>query len=397
MNLLRKYFQLIEFLLKNRILFLLLNIFIVGTFLFFFVLLNNSSDENNKALAIPTAFEPFVNKIKAGTEIYVSPFGNDENDGFSSKMPIKTIQKAVNSAQAGDTIYLLEGDYFQDIVTVRNGEKNKPITITGSSSAIVKGGGNTRVFEVNHSYIVLKGFTIDGHYNNSEEISAYRDKLLYVVGREPKKGVTGLKVLNMKIRNAGGECIRIKYFAQNNEVANNNIQNCGIYDFKFKDGGKNGEGIYIGTAPEQTDDGKNPTMDIDESNNNWIHNNKFDTQGNECVDIKEGSKENIVEYNFCTGQKDDESAGMDSRGNNNTFRFNEIFGNIGAGVRLGGDKKSDGINNDVYENKIRDNQGGGIKFQRMPQGKICGNTMNNNGKNVTGSFGSKFEPNSFCK
>ena len=159
----------------------------------------------------------------------------------------------------------------------------------------------------------------------------------------------------------------------------------------------NGEGIYIGTAPEQRSDGKNPTSDPDESSSNWIHDNIFDTQGNECVDIKEGSSGNIVENNKCTGQKDAESGGLDARGSNNIFRFNEVYANVGAGVRLGGDASQDGIDNDVYQNTIKDNKNGGIKFQRKPQGKICGNTMSGNTSgNAVGTFASSFTPTKAC-
>ena len=84
---------------------------------------------------------------------------------------------------------------------------------------------------------------------------------------------------------------------------------CGISDFEFNDGSKNGEGVYIGTAPEQLKDGKNPTAKIDRSNNNWVHHNQFNTQGNECVDIKEGSSFNLIENNRRTGQKDINSGG----------------------------------------------------------------------------------------
>ncbi len=88
---------------------------------------------------------------------------------------------------------------------------------------------------------------------------------------------------------------------------------------------------------------------------------------------------------------------MDLRGNSNIFRHNEIYGNVGAGVRLGGDKENDGIYNDVYENTIRDNLAGGIKFQRKPQRKICGNTMSNNeGGNSVGEYRSDFNPTESC-
>ena len=88
---------------------------------------------------------------------------------------------------------------------------------------------------------------------------------------------------------------------------------------------------------------------------------------------------------------------MDSRGNKNIFRNNEIYNNLGAGVRLGGDEDSDGLKNNVYENIIKNNSAGGIKFQRSLQGKICGNKMEGNrGGDSVGSFGEKFKPSSAC-
>lgn len=337
--------------------------------------------------------------IPKGKQWYVDVKGSDAATGLTVATAFKTIQKAVDIAMSGDTIHLAEGIYLQNMVTKRNGEVNFPITIQGSAGAVVKGasGGSGRIFEVNHNYITLDGFTIDGLFGNAQSESGYRDKLLYVLGKQSKSGVTGLKAIHMTFKNAGGECVRLRYFAKNNEIGYSTITNCGVADFKFDAGGKNGEGIYIGTAPEQRSDGKNPTSDPDESSSNWIHDNTFDTQGNECVDIKEASSGNIVENNKCTGQKDAESGGLDARGSNNIFRFNKVYANVGAGVRLGGDTSQDGVNNDVYQNKLNDNKNGGIKFQRKPQGKICGNTMSGNtGGNAVGTFASSFTPTKAC-
>lgn len=63
-----------------------------------------------------------------------------------------------------------------------------------------------------------------------------------------------------------------------------------------------------GTSSNQWDDGKNPTSGPDESQYNHFFGNYFDTEGNEGIDIKEGSTNNVVENNYCTGQRDEESA-----------------------------------------------------------------------------------------
>lgn len=329
---------------------------------------------------------------------YVSPQGSDSNRGTSADVPLKTIQQALRFAQPGDTITLAPGDYFQDVVSERNGTADAPITITGPANAVIKGAGNARIVQINHDYLTLKGFTIDGLHGNAASRDGYRDKLLYAIGAETRAGVLGMRVLNMTFKNAGGECLRLRYFAQQNEIASSTFQNCGVHDFRFSAGGKNGEAIYIGTAPEQLKDGKNPTADPDQSNGNWIHHNTFNTQGNECVDIKEAATRNIIENNTCTGQKDPESAGFDSRGSGNTFRNNTSYGNTGAGIRLGGDTSSDGTNNDVYGNIIRDNKAGGIKFQRTPQRVVCGNTMSGNtGGDAVGSYASSYRPTAACQ
>lgn len=266
---------------------------------------------------------------------------------------------------------------------------------------MLHGTGKTSIaFLVNHNYYTLVGFTINGLHGDPTQPKGYTDKLLYAQGYQPRKGVTGLRVLNMTLENAGGECLRLRYFATHNEIAYSTILNCGRTDFQFGNVGKNGEGIYLGTSSTQWNDGKNPTADPDESTDNWIHHNFMNTQGSECVDIKEGAHNNIVEYNNCTGQRDPEGGGLDARGDGNVFRYNVVYGNWGAGVRLGGHKVNGieyGHNNEVYGNHLYDNKVGGINILVQPQQRICGNTLTGNtGKRILGTYGSKYKLEAPC-
>lgn len=329
-------------------------------------------------------------------EIYfVDPTAHETGIG-TSRNPLPSIQKALERAMPGDTIRLAPGRYFQDFRTVRDGRPSHPIIIEGRKDAIVSGAGAPRIAQINHDHIELRGFTIDGKHREGGSKDSYRDKLIYVVGARAGDGVTGLRIIGMNLRNAGGECIRLRYQAQRNEVARSTIQRCGIYDFVYGDGGKNGEGIYIGTAPEQLGKNGAPDSAIDRSDANWIHHNTFDTRGNECVDIKEGSSGNIVEHNRCTGQKDENSAGLDARGSGNVFRHNMVYKNRGAGIRLGGDTAQDGIQNSAYSNTLRDNGVGSLKVQTGPQGKICGNVVAGKKTKTTGKFGEKVNPQQPC-
>ncbi|WP_405792751.1 DUF1565 domain-containing protein [Streptomyces sp. NBC_01506] len=329
---------------------------------------------------------------EAATAYYVSPSGSDANAGTSAGAPLATIQKALDLAPTGAVVNLAAGTYRQDAVTRRPG-----VTVTGPSNAVVKGAGGARIIQVQHDSTTLSGFTVDGLHGSSTDVAGYRLKLIYVMSTTPGNGVGALRITGMTLKNAADECVRLRYLVTGAEVDNNTVTNCGVADFKFGGGGKNGEGIYLGTAPEQQGANGAPDAAPDISRNNRIHHNTIDTQGNECVDVKENSTNNYVEYNDCTGQKDASSGGLDARGSGNIFRYNTVYDNVGAGVRLGGDTATDGIDTSVYGNTITGNASGGIKFMRTPQGPVCTNTMSGNtGGNAVGTYGGQYAPTGPC-
>lgn len=332
---------------------------------------------------------------------YVAPQGRDDQRGLSPATPLATLQHALTLAAPGDTIHLAPGDYRENVVSVNAGRAEAPITIMGPPTAVLRGkGAASAAFYLTHSYYTLVGFTIDGLFGDPQDPEGYTEKLLYVQGKGDAAGVSGLRVLNMTFQHAGGECLRLRYFAQRNEIAYSTFLTCGLLDFKFADGGKNGEAIYIGTATDQWADGKNPTAVPDESSYNWIHHNVMNTQGNECVEIKEGGYANLIEYNRCTGQLDPESAGIGVRGSGNIIRYNVIYGNLGAGIRLGGHEVGEliyGTGNVVYGNELFENVAGGIHITVAPQGQICDNQVERNlGKIVFGDGSEAYTPTFPC-
>lgn len=273
--------------------------------------------------------------------------------------PGQSIQVALANAQPGATILVTPGTYTEQLVTVRSGTARAPITLTGEPGAVLAGSSDGRLLELKHDYYRVEGF----EFKNADVLLWMQEADYNTITRN-------------FFHHAQGECIRAKYHSSHNVFSNNRVEDCGRRDFAGDGDGKNGEGIYLGTAPEQLE--KNPTRETDRTNNNVIRQNVFRTNGNECVDIKEGSSHNVVEFNDCTGQKDPESAGLDSRGSGNVFRYNKSYGNAGAGIRFGGDEKNDGINNVAYGNDLKGNGGYAIKVMRSPQGKICGNTAAGN-------------------
>ena len=67
------------------------------------------------------------------TEYYVSPTGNDANDGMSLTAPFATVSKGISKLQAGDTLYLRGGDHYvskQIEMYTTKGTAERPITVT---------------------------------------------------------------------------------------------------------------------------------------------------------------------------------------------------------------------------------------------------------------------------
>jgi hypothetical protein len=333
-----------------------------------------------------------------GPAYHVDPVrGDDTTATGTAAHPFRTITRALAEARSGETVRLHPGTYDEAVVTVRPG-----VTISGPRDAVLRGAATSgRVVQVHHDDTTLRGFTIDGRVCAAPVEACYRDKAVYVVSTVAGDGVSGTRILGMHLTNLGGECVRIKYFATDSLIAGNTIGPCGVYDFALPNtgSGQNGEGVYIGTAPEQLD--RNPTPEPDASSHNRVHGNVIDTQAGECVDIKEAANHNDVAGNTCTGQqpRNANSGAMDARGPYNTFRHNHIHHNAAAGVRLGGDRPGDAVGNVVRNNVITDNARGGIKVQDPgPHGAICGNVMRNNtGGDVVGEFADRLgDPTAPC-
>ncbi|CAM9149559.1 unnamed protein product, partial [Ectocarpus sp. 4 AP-2014] len=289
--------------------------------------------------------------------------------------------------EPGDTCYLEKGDYEHDGLTVTHGTEDKRITITGDPDACIKGSNTQdRVLQIAHDYYTIEGICFDGQHGDENVATA-----IYVLGadrKSTKKGetssVTGLEMFDLEIKNFSSECVHFRYFVTHAEVSGCTIQHCGIDAFENGEGGKVGEAIYVGTALSQVKDGKAPepklrtgsadNVDADVCGYNWIHHNTFRTYGNECVDIKEGSANNLVEHNVCEQQFDPNSGCFGSRGSDNTFRWNEIAECKGAGIRVGGEDGY-GEGNHMYGNTIKNAEKGAFNVMSPNQGTVCENSI----------------------
>jgi len=96
-----------------------------------------------------------------GQEFYVSPSGNDGNPGSISQ-PWKTLQKAFDALQPGQTAYLRAGTYGQKCSATsftRDGTASAPITVRGypGERAVLNGQIRLEGSYIRLSYIVMEG------------------------------------------------------------------------------------------------------------------------------------------------------------------------------------------------------------------------------------------------
>jgi len=299
-----------------------------------------------------------------------------------------SINSVLEKANPGDTVILEDGVHKQDIKSVRDGKADNYITIKGSRKAIVNGNKDSRMIQINHSYIQLEGFTADGKQGSGDKVDDFVDKGVYVLGTkkpeiirddkgEYESSIDGFKLTNVHVLNFGGECVRLRSFITNAEVMGNMIENCGVHDFQFPSSTVNGEAIYVGCSSNQWMDGKNSKPGPDLTKYIHIHHNEIIPRGNECVDVKEGTTMVLVEYNICSEQLDENSAGLDSRADNVIFRYNEVFNVKGAGVRIGGhtiDGHTYGENNEVYGNVFFNTAYSSVKTLTGSKHIMCENT-----------------------
>src|SRR4029079_18282599 len=62
------------------------------------------------------------------TTYYVATSGNDANSGKSTSAPFRTVQRAANVVNPGDTVLIRNGNYREDIEAKRGGTASAPVT-----------------------------------------------------------------------------------------------------------------------------------------------------------------------------------------------------------------------------------------------------------------------------
>lgn len=160
--------------------------------------------------------------------IYVSPSGSDNRNGRTINKAVRTISRAVDIVEPGDTIKLLEGTYTGSIIS-RPGKPKAWITIMPYNNQKVtikhRGGGRPTLYFYHKScdedtpnnypcqsmYWIVKGLTITGSGYGGNEDNAIKIDTPHV------------KIINNDMSGSSADIIKLVNTADNVEIRNNNI------------------------------------------------------------------------------------------------------------------------------------------------------------------------------
>lgn len=177
------------------------------------------------------------------------------------------LQAVLTSAVPGAHIRVAPGSYAGHFVTKASGTAGAPITLCGSRSAVLDGGGTASGYTLyldTASWWTLSGFTIEGGQKG-------------VVTDHAQHNV----IAGLLVQNIGDEGIHLRSASSDNVVEGVTVRNTGLHDTKF------GEGIYVGSAVKNWC--KYSACGPDRSDRNVIRDNNVAQTTAENIDIKEGT------------------------------------------------------------------------------------------------------------
>lgn len=339
----------------------------------------------------------FLNEISAlesdeivPNAIYVSENGSDDNSGTADK-PFGTIQKALDTAEAGETIYIREGSYSAlntfsssgtkgKYITLRNypGETPK-ITMSGSDGALISLDGN--------DYIIIEGLEIcDFSSAFAYGILLDSDESHVVIRNNKIHNICTTKPLDDGEANAilcYGEGAEQKdainnIFIENNEIYNNTTGMCEAVSVT-------GNAEYVNIVNNTVHDNTNIGIDF-YGNAGYCPKPSLD-RPRFCSAVGNTVYNCMCDYAECAGIYVDGARDI-------LVEENEVYGNM-YGIEIGSEELSPDFpvkNITVQNNRVYNNPFGGIitgGFDAETTGyvtdtKICGNILVNNGKDGGG-------------
>jgi hypothetical protein len=379
----------------------------------------SQADSTKSATATVTIQLP----SRSGVTYYVSTSGNDNNAGTLAA-PWRTIQKAANTVQAGDTVQVRAGTY-NEVVTLKTSGNSTQGYITFANypgeAPIVDGtglavgaSGQTGLFslEGTFNYIVIKGFEIrnyssssrgkvpvgidfEGAGSNIEILNNHIHNIVQTLsscnaanalavalyGTQAPASINNVTLWGNEIDHNTTGCSEnvsfdgnVQYFVQANNLVHDG-DNIGLDNIGF-------EGVSTNSAYDQARDGwvfQNTIYNIS-STTNPVYHNQVGADAYYC----DGCTRIIVERNLI---HDSDLSEMASEHSGHTssyvmFRNNIIYHSLYVGLSIGGYSKNVGgtdhcviVNNSLWDDGTFGSSGLG-EFQI--QYAATNNTVANN-------------------
>lgn len=185
-----------------------------------------------KVLLCCAILSGFFFKPLFAVNYYVALNGNDTNNG-SLTTPWKTIQKGFDEAQPGDTVFIRQGSYNEQVFSQRDGTANDRIVICGypgenpvlSGTSVSANNG----LQITHAYISLINL----------EVSHWNDTGVWIYGN-----IGFINVINCKVHDCP-YCLSLS-----DGVHDFLIDNCTMYN--FGPSGTGGDGFGFSCEPNGT-------------------------------------------------------------------------------------------------------------------------------------------------
>jgi len=200
--------------------------------------------------------------------IYVD---DDAPSGWYDGTHVKTIQEGVDNASAGDTIYVWNGTYTENV------NVNKTVTLIGNGTSVtIVNAVNTsdHVFHVTVDYVNISGFTITGATGTGR------------AGIYLNSSVSYCNISDNNIsHNDYGICL---WSSSNNTIAGNTANNNGVKGI-YLEGSSNNNHIAGNTANNNTEG-----IWLGSSNNNNITGNNASHNHENGIWLKYSSYNNIT-------------------------------------------------------------------------------------------------------
>lgn len=281
----------------------------------------------------------------SAAEFFVSPQGDDSNDGGSASAPWRTIAKANKTVRPGDTVHLLGGKYVDDpIRPAKSGTAEAPIRYAALANeepvltSNSKQGLEVAIDLSKRSHIVVEGIHVDGVRRNPSARVKHFVKIL---------DGSYNTVRNCDFRFAHGWYgIRLDKGAHNNRLTGNTIDVVGRYD----DGNGNdwGDSVQILDAEHNLFEGNTVRRGAHnllqvKGRYNVIRGNTFENDWSDILGSGKGGrnlslmgKYNLFDGNIVrnAGKSADKpsNAGQKVEGEGNIVRRNLIYANSNEGI-----------------------------------------------------------------